>query len=209
MSSLRRRIVGQFRRPSGPLGQVAGWIMTGRESNRRRNEWTVELVAPRDGETLLEIGSGPGYALARAAARAGRLDLTGLDHSATMVVQARRRLQREAPAGAWRLVEGGMERLDGWPERFDAIWSVNVVQFLPDLPRAFASIAAALAPGGRVVTTYQPRHRAPTREDALRKAGEIAAAMRAAGFEGIRSEMLELKPVPAVAVAGRKPMAAD
>jgi hypothetical protein len=39
----------------------------------------------------------------------------------------------------------------------------------------------------------------------LSKALEIEAAMHALGFERVRTELLELKPVPAVAVIGWKP----
>jgi SAM-dependent methyltransferase len=121
-------------------------------SNCRRSEWTVGLVAPEASEALLEIGCGPGLALALCANRADGLRLVGLDHSPVMIAQARTRLQREAPEAAWRLEEG--------------------------------------------------------REDALRKAGEIEEAMGAAAFVELRRELLELKPVPAVAAIGWKPAAA-
>ncbi|MCC0030822.1 MAG: hypothetical protein H6891_11730 [Brucellaceae bacterium] len=32
--------------------------MATRPSNRERNRWTLGLIAPRDGEALLEIGCG-------------------------------------------------------------------------------------------------------------------------------------------------------
>ncbi len=179
--------------------------MAHRASNQQRSAWTVSLVAPRAGESLLEIGCGPGLALALAASSCDGVKLVGLDHSATMIAQARRRLESLAPGTEWSLVEGTWDHAAEWPERFDAVWSVNVIQFLPDVPRAFAVVSTVLKPGGRVVTTYQPRHKNPTRMDALRKADEIEAAMKLAGFVDVRTELLELKPVPAVAVIGFKP----
>ena len=53
MSALRGAIVRQFERPSGPIGNLAGWIMAHRASNQQRSAWTVSLVAPRAGESLL------------------------------------------------------------------------------------------------------------------------------------------------------------
>jgi hypothetical protein len=44
----------------------------------------------------------------------------------------------------------------------------------------------------------------PTLEDALRKAAEVEDAMTALGFVDIRREQLYLKPVPVVAVIGRR-----
>lgn len=202
MTGLRQTIVSQFSRPRGLLGHVAGWIMVNRPSNRQRNEWTLALVAAKSGESLLEIGCGPGYALAYCARHADGVSLVGLDHSALMVGEARKRVARAAPNADARIEQGGIGRLCEWPQRFDAIWSVNVVQFLPDLVEAFQEILRTLKVGGRVVTTYQPRHKAPTLEDALRKAGEIEDVMKAVGFIDIRCERLDLKPVPALAVIG-------
>ncbi len=205
MSALRNTVVRQFSKPSGPLGHVAGWIMAARGSNRARSEWAVNLVAPRPGEELLEIGCGPGHALAFASTRAQGLKLTGIDHSAVMIGQATKRLRREAVGTEWSLFEGDLALLRQWPGRFDAIWWVNVVQFLPDMAAALARLRAALKPGGRLVTVYQPRHAHPTRADAERKAADVERAMRALGFGGVRAEILELKPVAAVAVVGLKP----
>ncbi len=205
MSTVRKLIVSQFSRPHGPLGRFAGWIMATRPSNRQRNAWTLDLVAPRDGEDLLEIGCGPGLGLAEAARRAPNAALTGIDHSATMLAQARRRLGTEAPERRLELVEATHAWLTGRSEAFDAAWSVNVVQFFPDLDEALGVIRAALKPGGRVVTTYQPRHRNPTRADAVAMGERVAASMERTGFADIRTQMLELEPVDAVAVYGIRP----
>ena len=45
--ALRETIVGQFKRPHGMLGRLAGWIMASRPSNIRRNLWTVEMLGVR------------------------------------------------------------------------------------------------------------------------------------------------------------------
>ena len=205
MSALRKAVVSQFSRPHGLLGRLVGWIMATRPSNRQRNRWTLEQIAPVDGEILLEVGCGPGLGLAEAAGRAPNATLTGLDHSATMLAQARAKLHAEAPGTRLDLVEGTHLWLAEQPQAFDAIWSVNVVQFFPDMEEAFRLILGSLKPGGRVVTTYQPRHRNPTRADAIVMGERITAAMEAAGFTDIRTAMLELEPVDAVSVYGARP----
>jgi len=204
MSALRQTVVGQFSRPHGLLGRIAGWIMVNRPSNRQRNEWTLALIAAKSGEHVLEVGCGPGYALARCAAHCEGATLIGLDHSQLMVNEARKRLARVAPNARVRVEQGGLDRLSEWPEHFDAIWSANVVQFFPDMASAFGEMRGALKPGGRIVTAYQPRHKAPTLEDALRKAAEVEDVMTALGFVDIRREQLDLKPVAVVAVIGRR-----
>lgn len=202
MSALRRAVVAQFARPRGLFGHLAGWIMARRGSNKARNRWAVDLVAPVAGEALAEIGCGPGLAVAPAARRAPGTSLTGFDHSAIMLAQAARRLARLAPDADWRLVEGGPERLGTGD--FDAIWSVNVVQFFADRDAAFAAILEALKPGGRAITVYMPRGAASDLAAAQAMAEAVTASMRVAGFVSIEIHTLDLKPVPVIAVIGRK-----
>ena len=57
-------IYRQFERPHGALGALAGFVMSHRPSNRERNRWTVDLIAPARDARVLEIGCGPGLALA-------------------------------------------------------------------------------------------------------------------------------------------------
>ncbi len=68
--SLRKTIVGQFKNPHGYLGRIAGWIMANRRSNRERNDWTVDLLNIRSRDRVIEIGCGPGLALAACLERA-------------------------------------------------------------------------------------------------------------------------------------------
>ncbi|MFI5014273.1 MAG: class I SAM-dependent methyltransferase [Hyphomicrobiales bacterium] len=188
------------------LGAVAGRIMAKRPSNRDRNLWTVELLQLQPHHRVLEIGCGPGLALEACASKLSEGCAVGVDHSATMIGQANARLREAVKRGRVELRLEGLELLEQLERKpFDRIFSVNVVQFLPDKTAAFRSILAALASGGVAATTYQPRNQAPTREDALRMAREISRTMNEAGFVDMRIEELPIKPVPAVCVLGRRP----
>ena len=203
--SLRSAIVGQFHRPRGWVGSLAGWVMQIRPSNRQRNAWTVDLIDVRPDDWVLEIGCGPGLALAACALRATRGHVVGLDHSATMIAQAGKRLARVGVLDRVDLVTAGSDALPGLTGPFDKIYSVNVVQFVPGAEGFFAAIFAALAPGGLAATTYMPRHKNPSRADALAMADRVRAAMETAGFTDIRVEELPLEPVPALCVLGTRP----
>jgi ubiquinone/menaquinone biosynthesis C-methylase UbiE len=61
-----------------------------RPSNRQRNRWVVSLLGVQPTDQVLEIGFGPGVAVA-ALARAGAGHVYGIDHSAVMLRQASRR----------------------------------------------------------------------------------------------------------------------
>ena len=86
------RCTGACPQHAGFWGHVAGWIMACRPSNRQRNARTVDLLNPQLGQSVLEIGVGPGLALQRAAARVGDQEfVAGIDASGLMLAEAARR----------------------------------------------------------------------------------------------------------------------
>jgi len=85
-----RRVVGQFHRPRGVGGRLAGWVMAHRSSNRRRNAWVVSLLDVARTDRVLEVGFGPGIAIGEATARASDGLVCGVDHSEVMLRRARR-----------------------------------------------------------------------------------------------------------------------
>lgn len=197
-------IYAQFGRPRGMLGHLAGVIMATRPSNRLRNQWTIDLLDIGETDRVVELGSGPGLGLALAATKARRGLVTGIDHSPVMIAQARSRNRLAIAEGRLRLVEGGIEQLARFGP-YDRAFSLNVIQFLPDKAEALQRFHAALAPGGRIATTYQPRHRNATADDARRMADLLAPLTEAAGFIDVACHELPLAPTPAIAVAGLKP----
>lgn len=196
--SARKAVVSQFARPRGVLGHIAGWILATRGSNVLRNRWTVDLLDPKDGEVVLEAGCGPGVALKLCLSRAS-VRAVGVDHSAVMIAQAARRNRRAIKAGRLKLFEGTLEVLpDTWGP-FDKTFSINVIQFV-DQAAFVARAKVLLKPGGAFAATYQPRHAKATRVDALNMAARLSEMLTAQGFVSVRTEELELKPVPAVCV---------
>lgn len=87
--ALDHDVIGQFHHPRGRAGRAAGWEMAYRPSNRKRNRWAVSLLDVRPGEKVLEIGFGPGLAIAELSRRAGDTGhVHGIDHSDVMLRQA-------------------------------------------------------------------------------------------------------------------------
>lgn len=205
--SLRRALVAQFHRPHGPLGHVAGLIMQLRGSNRARNAWTVERLELRPGERVLELGCGPGLALAAASRRVGSGLVVGVDHSRTMLRQARLRNAARVLTGRVRLVRASVDALPPLPGPFDALFAVNSLLWSEDPEALLRRLAEQLRPGGRMALTFQSRAPGATDAHSRRGGEELAARMRAAGLEGVRVETLPLAPVCAVCVQGRRPAA--
>lgn len=202
-------VVNQFRQPHGVLGRLAGWTMAHRPSNRRRNLWMVDLLDIQPTDHVLELGCGPGIALAACAARATHGAVVGLDHSAQMLLQAAHRNARSIATGVTTLSLGNVNRLPPYSAVFDKVLSANLVQFLPDKVAVFREIHHIMRAGGRVATTYQPRSAHPSRTAALKMAEAITCAMQAAGFVDILTHELNLNPVPALCVIGAKASETD
>jgi trans-aconitate methyltransferase len=119
----------------------------------------VDLLDPRPGEVVLDLGCGTGELAARIQGRGARV--WALDADPAMVAVARERLG----AGRVLLADGHDFRL---PEPVDAVFSNAALHWMPRPAEVIARVRAALAPGGRFVAE-------------LRGAGNIDAILAAFG----------------------------
>jgi SAM-dependent methyltransferase len=196
-------VVRQFGNPRGSAGRVAGWVMAHRRSNRLRNEWVVDLLEVRPTDRVLEVGFGPGLAIAELAGRAGHV--YGIDRSGVMVRQASRRNRAAVDAGRVELVHTPVDRLPRFDEPVDAVLAVNSLGFWPAPAQRLRELRDVLRPGGRIALASQPRCPGATRDTTARAADELRDLLAGAGFAGIRVETLELDPPVACVLATRPP----
>jgi SAM-dependent methyltransferase len=196
-----KKMVGQFHNPRGVPGRLVGWIMAHRDSNRRRNLWVASLldVAPTD--RVLEVGFGPGVAVAALAERATRGVVYGIDHSAVMVAQAGRRNAAAVRANRVVLREAAVDRLPSFDEPLDAVFAVNSVGFWPDPVDRLRELRALLRPGGRIALASQPRCPGATRDTTVRAGRELEDLLTQAGCNRLRTETLDLDPPVACVLA--------
>jgi SAM-dependent methyltransferase len=111
------------------------------------NEPLLEAAAIGAGDRVLDIGCGNGQ-LTRLAARRGR-HATGVDLSAPMLERARATAAEEGVANV--TFEQADAQVHPFPEgAFDVAVSRFGVMFFADPVAAFANVARALRPGGRV-----------------------------------------------------------
>ena len=202
--SLKTAIVRQFGKPYGLVGKVAGHIMARRSSNRIRNKKTVELMKLQSDSRVLEVGCGPGLALAQCAEQISDGIVVGLDHSPIMIKQAQRRVLKAGQAMKVTLHVGDIERLQDWRSTFDRIYSLNVIQFIPNRAAYFQAVLNALDTNGKCFTTYQPRLDTDDPNGAMAMADEIATLMQSSGFQKIDCTEIAAGPTPAICVSGVK-----
>lgn len=102
-----------------------------------------ELLAPRPGQRLLEVGTGTGDD-ARALAERYAVAVTGVDSSQTMIDEARRRGLAEA-----HVADAAALPFDA--DAFDGSWADRTFQHLADPEAALAEMVRVTRPGGRIL----------------------------------------------------------
>ncbi len=183
---------------------MTGWVFAHRPSNRQRNRWVVSLLGVQPADQVLEIGFGPGLAVAELV-RAGADHVYGIDHSGVMLRQASRRNAAAIRAGRVTLMRTSVDQippaLDG---PFEAILAVNSLGFWPAPAERLAELRRRLAPSGRVAIASQPRCPGATADTSRKAADELEDLLRDAGFTQMRTETLRLSP-PVVCVLAASP----
>jgi SAM-dependent methyltransferase len=173
-----------------------------RDMARRRGIVRAALDA-QPGERILDVGCGPGFFELELIDEVGPDgSVTGVDISPASVAVAKRRSE-----GHPNLVfhEGDAAALPVGDREFDRAFSVQVLEYVPDVATALAEFRRALKPGGRVViwdvdwATVSMRTEDDTRMGSVLAAWDahlthrslprsLTAQMRAAGFEDVRME---------------------
>lgn len=147
-------IGAQLRKPSGLGGRIAGRAMA--FANARPNELAIAALGLRDGENLLELGCGPGYALGALLSSANTARAVGVDWSETMLARAARHNRVLVEHGRLALVRGDFAALPFAAKCVDATLAVNVVYFMKS-SAAMGEVHRVLRPGGRIVVYASDR----------------------------------------------------
>jgi arsenite methyltransferase len=110
----------------------------------------VAVAELREGETVLDLGSGGGIDVLLSARRVGPAGrVYGLDMTDEMLELARRNA-RAAGAGNVEFLKGHIEEIPLPAEAVDVVISNCVVNLSPDKPAVLAEVHRVLVPGGRV-----------------------------------------------------------
>ena len=166
----------------------------------------VALASLREGETVLDLGSGAGLDVFLAASTVGKNGrVIGVDMTAAMIERARENAKR----GNYENVEfrlGENEDLPLADNTADVVISNCVINLSPDKPRVFREAFRVLKPGGRLMISDLMLLRElpdPVKRSVKAYVGCVAGAMlrdeyvgaiRAAGFREIR--ILQEVPFP-------------
>jgi SAM-dependent methyltransferase len=207
-SAPRRALYAAFGVPSGCWGWLGGRIMA--RFNRAINELTVDLLDPAPSDRVLEIGYGPGTALALLGARTPQGFVAGIDPSLEMARQARRRNRALVRHGRVALALGSSARLPFAAGQFDRVCTVNTIYFWPTPPADLAEMHRVLKPGGRAALAFRGKAN-PAGTLSVRtiygteySVEEVAALLAATGLHDVRATVRKLPFMTAVCLLAHR-----
>jgi SAM-dependent methyltransferase len=124
--------------------------VTAQSEMQRYKRRSYDLLGPAPGARILEIGCGTGDDAIALAARVGDTGaVVGLDHSASLIAEAQRRVEGRGLPVEFRV--GDVHALDVSTASFDACRADRVFMHLGDMGQALAEMVRVTRPGGRVV----------------------------------------------------------
>jgi len=140
--------------PQGVLGHAALAAMA--LKNDKQNQAALDALAPKLGDSVLDIGCGPGMGVRKAAKRVGKNGfVAGVDRSALAAHVAAHVAHDACLSGRAVVMQAHAADLPFRDLMFDGAFAVNSFQFWPDPARSLREIARVLAPGARLVITQR------------------------------------------------------
>jgi arsenite methyltransferase len=166
----------------------------------RRRQLVRAALAAAPGERILDVGCGPGFYVAELLEEVGTEgSITGVDVSPQMLAVASRRCEGHSNV---TFHEAAATSLPVDDASFDAAFSVQVLEYVPEVDIALSEMHRAVRPGGRVVVwdvdwaTVSWHSADPDRMDRVLRAWDghltdpslprtLAARLRSVGFDDV------------------------
>ena len=206
------QLVGkQLQKPEGLIGKIIFPIMARRTIAHAR--WTADLLAPKPGEKVLEVGFGNGAGLELLAERVPDGCVTGAEISETAIDMASKKLAKPISQGrvVLRQVEDGILPFDDGT--FSRACTVSTAYVIADPAAIFREMYRVLADGGTAAVTFPVRERfmqfAPARVRGFHfhDLEDLERWFREAGFSDTRTELNDNVTFGAHCMLGRKKLA--
>jgi len=135
------------------FGYVMAWV------NEPANRLAVELLGVRPGDTVLDIGSGPGETVRHLVRHHQAGFVAGLDISPTMGQWAARRNRELIESGRAEICCGSVRSIPYPESHFDKILACHSFHFWPNPYNDLLEVARVLKPEGKLAILLRLRRR--------------------------------------------------
>lgn len=183
-------IAQQSSHPRGLVGNVIARIMAA--ETVPENLHTLGLLELQAGDRFLDIGTGHGTTLLKAAQSGAPELVAGIDPSAVMINLATKRARLAPGTLDVQIKQGDASSIPFPDQSFNKLLTVHTIYFWTDLNRGFHEINRVTAPGGRFVCCFHPgeeqafRDNFPDRIYQKHSKTDVINAIMSAGFRVIQ-----------------------
>jgi ubiquinone/menaquinone biosynthesis C-methylase UbiE len=153
---MRRFLSRQLARPTGWFGRffMARWLD---KANIQMNHLTIDSLALKADDRLLEVGFGGGYLLGKVLEEGSCAFAAGVELSGEMVRCGRQRFRSFIESGKVEIAHGDIEHIPFADAEFTKLCSVNTLYFWRDPASALAECRRVLKPGGRIALCFNAK----------------------------------------------------
>lgn len=150
-----KEMAAQLRKPIGEYALMVGEKMN--EGNLLINQYTIELLRPTKGDSILEIGMGNGYFVKDILKIDPSITYAGCDHSDLMVKEANKinAVYVNSERASFHLSEA--DAIPFANAAFNKIFTVNTIYFWDDMHITLAEIRRVLKPNGLLFISLRPK----------------------------------------------------
>lgn len=197
---LYKKFVSQTRKPEGLLGKL---MVDGMNSGHSKlADWGMTHLEGIPAESIADLGCGGGRNAAELLKRYPQSKLTALDYSETSVKKTRETNKDTVAAGRCSVVQGSVTELPFEDGCFDLATAFETVYFWPGPEKSFAEVYRVLRPGGTFLICNESDGTDATSLrfekiiDGMKcyTAEQLAEALKAVGFSGVRADHEPSRP---------------
>jgi ubiquinone/menaquinone biosynthesis C-methylase UbiE len=142
----------QYKTPKGIIGTFIGEKMV--RQHKTETNWSLELMNVQQGDRILELGCGAGYAIKLILEKDLAEEIVGLDISPTIIRSARIRNKKAINEKRAKLVQANLNKLPFHNENFNRVFSIQTIYFWTDIAATLSEIFRVLKPEGVLILTF-------------------------------------------------------
>jgi ubiquinone/menaquinone biosynthesis C-methylase UbiE len=184
VKATRDFIDSHYKTPNGIIGTYIGEKMV--RQHKTETNWSLELMNIQQGDRILELGCGAGYAIKLIFEKNLAEEIVGLDISPTIIRSARIRNKKAINEKRVKLVKANFNKLPFHNENFNTVFSIQTIYFWTDIAAILSEIFRVLKPNGVIILTFSDGKENETWES-IRDITEnqVIPYMKKAGFRDV------------------------